>query len=173
MRSRDVITAINGPVDFIVNWLVRVAKLDAESAAEVKVAALSDLTRAVESVEKTRVLMADDRAVSVYVAGPMTGYEQYNFPAFNAVADNLRKQGYTVYNPADHGLVEGATWQDYLRFDVGNLVKCNHIFLLPGWSQSSGAQLELDLAKKLGIRVSYHLDAERPDDAGPNDIWLL
>lgn len=51
------------------------------------------------------------RANRVYVAGPMTGIADFNYPAFNAVADQQRTHGYEVENPADHGIVEGAQWQ--------------------------------------------------------------
>ncbi|CRM19804.1 hypothetical protein [Pseudomonas sp. 31 R 17] len=50
----------------------------------------------------------------VYVAGPMTGIEDFNYPAFNAVADQLRALGYEFENPADHGIVEGAQWAGYM-----------------------------------------------------------
>ena len=115
-----------------------------------------------QRVEKTRVLLPVDRAGSVYIAGPMTGLPEYNFPAFNAAAEELRATGATVYNPADHGLIDGAAWDDYLRFDIGNLVKCESIYLLPGWSKSKGARLEHKLARKLDLAVRFAPGAEQP-----------
>ena len=96
---------------------------------------------------------AASRVNTVYVAGPMTGYTDYNFPAFNKAADKLRAQRYTVFNPADHGVVEGATWEDYLRFDITKLIQCDSIYLLEGWENSKGAQLELLIAEKLDMRI--------------------
>lgn len=145
---------------------------DAETKANTDELKQEVLT-ALEGLEKTCVLLPTQRTNVVYIAGPMTGYEEYNFPAFNAVADNLRAQGYTVYNPADHGLIEGAGWADYLRFDLGNLVKCEAIFFLPGWSHSNGAQLEYDVAKRLGMKLSFHPKAEVPDECQASlDIQL-
>ncbi|WJJ55011.1 DUF4406 domain-containing protein [Xanthomonas phage RTH11] len=112
--------------------------------------------------EQTRVLLPVDRANTVYIAGPMTGLPEYNFPAFNAAAEELRATGATVYNPADHGLIDGAAWDDYLRFDIGNLVKCESIYLLPGWSNSKGARMEYKLARKLDIAVRFAPGAEQP-----------
>lgn len=98
---------------------------------------------------------AESRLNTVYVAGPMTGYIDLNFPAFNVVADMLRVEGYTVLNPADHGVIEGATWEDYLRFDITKLIQCDTIYLLEGWQDSKGAQLEYLIAERLGMRMIY------------------
>lgn len=37
----------------------------------------------------------------VYIAGPMTGLPEWNFPEFDRVAEELREQGHTVVNPCD------------------------------------------------------------------------
>ncbi len=101
------------------------------------------------------------REMRVYVAGPMTGLPDFNFPAFNAVAERLSSQGMHVENPAQHGHVEGASWADYLRYDLSRLVTCSVIHLLPGWSKSRGATLELYVAFTLGLEVQYAEGAER------------
>lgn len=54
------------------------------------------------------VPLARSRVGRVYLAGPMTGIADYNFPAFNAAAARLRAEGFDVVNPADHGVVDGA-----------------------------------------------------------------
>ncbi len=97
----------------------------------------------------------------VYVAGPMTGLPEFNFPAFNAVAEQLSARGMHVENPAQHGHVDGASWADYLRYDLSRLVTCSVIHLLPGWSQSRGATLELYVAFTLGLAIQYADGAER------------
>jgi len=93
------------------------------------------------------------RANRVYVAGPMTGITDFNYPAFNAVADQLRAMGYEVENPADHGIVEGAQWADYMAYDLTRLGLCGVIALLPGWENSKGAQLEVLIARHLGMTI--------------------
>ncbi|MFG9313326.1 DUF4406 domain-containing protein [Pseudomonas aeruginosa] len=70
------------------------------------------------------VQLSASRERRIYIAGPMTGYKDYNFPAFNAQAEALRGLGYHVENPADHGVVDGAEWQDYLRYDISRLSTC-------------------------------------------------
>nr|WP_277608895.1 DUF4406 domain-containing protein [Pseudomonas aeruginosa] len=106
------------------------------------------------------VQLSGSRERRIYVAGPMTGYKDFNFPAFNAQAEELRGLGYHVENPAEHGIVDGAEWQDYLRYDIGRLSTCEAIFLLPGWSKSKGAALEVHIAKALGMTFIHHADAE-------------
>lgn len=39
--------------------------------------------------------------MKVYVAGPMRGIPEFNFPAFNLAAKNLRADGHVVFNPAE------------------------------------------------------------------------
>lgn len=38
----------------------------------------------------------------VYLAGPMTGIECFNFPMFDTFADLYKKMDYEVFSPADH-----------------------------------------------------------------------
>lgn len=102
-----------------------------------------------------RVLLAHERPEMIYISGPMSGIKDYNFPAFMAEAERLRRQGLNVCNPADHGVVEGATWSDYLRYDLAQLMQCTRIHLLPGWENSKGAQFEVLVADKLGLEISY------------------
>lgn len=116
--------------------------------------------------ESEPVRLADSRRGRVYVAGPMTGLPDLNFPAFNAEAARLRAEGLTVINPAEHGIVEGAEWADYLRHDLAGLVSCERIHLLPGWSKSKGANLEVLVSLVLGGVVTLHKEAEAVDPAG-------
>lgn len=89
----------------------------------------------------------------LYVAGPMSGIEGHNFPAFNTAAAQLRDAGYEVENPADTGVVEGWSWADYLRYDLPLMLRCEGVALLTGWFHSKGARLEIDVAERLGMQV--------------------
>jgi len=106
-----------------------------------------------QSEWEPRVLLASERQARVYIAGPMTGLDYYNFPAFNAKEAELRAIGFEVENPTAHGIVEGATWADYMAYDLGRLALCNTIFMLPGWSKSKGATIERNLAAALGMTI--------------------
>lgn len=99
------------------------------------------------------VTLAATRANRVYLAGPMTGFEDFNFPAFNKMAAHLRAQGYVVENPAEHGVVDNADWADYMAYDLTRLGLCGQVAVLPGWENSKGARLEVHIARELGMTV--------------------
>jgi hypothetical protein len=103
-----------------------------------------------------------DRERRIYIAGPMTGLPEYNFPAFNAAAERLRGDGWHVENPAEHGHVAGAEWSDYLRWDLSRVVTVAAVYLLPGWPQSKGATLEVTVARALGLAIICAPGAEDP-----------
>lgn len=103
---------------------------------------------------------------TVYVAGPMTGLPDYNYPAFHAVAKRWRDAGWTVLNPAEHELPtpeqEAALSADeiralYMRKDIEWVMRSDAVALLPGWQSSKGAQTEVAVARVLNLPL---LDAE-------------
>lgn len=81
----------------------------------------------------------------------MTGLPELNFPAFHAEASRLRKLGYEVTNPAEINPDPLASWLDCMRADIAQLVYCDAIVFLPGWELSRGANIERDIAFKLGL----------------------
>ena len=110
----------------------------------------------------------------VYVAGPMSGIPQFNVPAFDAAAEDLRGRGYDVVSPAeiDHpetraaslaspdgspssGQVNGETWGDFLSRDIKLIVDhgIEAIFVLPDWQTSRGARLETFVAHLCDLPV--------------------
>ena len=42
---------------------------------------------------------------------------------------------------------------DHLRADIGDLLDCDAILMLPGWEDSAGATLEHSIAVALGLEV--------------------
>lgn len=111
------------------------------------------LDRGKQWADKPGLTLQAARANRVYVAGPMTGIGGLHYPAFNSVADQLRAQDYEVENPAEHGIVEGAQWADYMAYDLTRLGLCGVIALLPDWEKSQGAKLEVLIAESLGMTV--------------------
>lgn len=109
--------------------------------------------------------------MKVYVAGPMTGIPQFNYPAFVDLANALRQRGYDVVSPAelddpsdkaaalaspDGAMLQysegtGKTWGDFLARDVKLLADdgIEAVVVLPGWEQSRGARLETFVANAL------------------------
>ena len=95
---------------------------------------------------------------TLYVAGPMTGIQDFNYPAFNAAADTLRAAGYDVLNPVDaeqHNPTPGEpqSWDWYMRHALRMVLDAEGIALLDGWRASKGATLEVQVAQSLGLPV--------------------
>ena len=107
-----------------------------------------------------------------YLAGPMTGMPQYNFPAFDEAAAKLRSVGWEIISPAELDRKGGFDptekhTPEYLQVFVrtakarnkGMMARCNHIILLPGWDKSDGTKEELVWARELGMRVLLYVEA--------------
>lgn len=109
----------------------------------------------------------------VYVAGPMSGIKQFNFPAFDECARRLRERGHEVISPAELDSPEVRTlaiesddgspdlrlpsWGDMLARDVAIVAdRCTALALLPGWSSSRGARLEAYVAILCGHQIYYY-----------------
>jgi hypothetical protein len=73
----------------------------------------------------------------VFIAGPMSGHQDYNRAEFDAEASVLSDQGFTVLNPAI--LPDGLEHQQYLAITLAMLEQADSVFLLDGW-EKAGAQ---------------------------------
>ena len=95
---------------------------------------------------------------TIYVAGPMTGYPEFNYPAFRDAAATLARLGHIVLNPVDsenHNPTPGTpqSWQWYMRHAIRMVVGADGMALLDGWEKSKGARLEHSIATALGLDV--------------------
>lgn len=102
----------------------------------------------------------------LYIAGPMTGIPQFNYPAFIEAAAALRTEGWDITCPAElddadtkrkamasmdgslaDGDWNGDTWGDFLSRDVKLIADTvDGVALLHGWGDSRGACLEAFVA---------------------------
>ena len=57
-----------------------------------------------------------NREPTIYVAGPMRGFENFNYPAFDRCARVLLKQGWIVINPAELDREAGKPMSDPVAF---------------------------------------------------------
>lgn len=96
----------------------------------------------------------------LYVAGPMSGLPEFNFPAFNDAAAFFRANGWEVFNPAEKDSESGLDAEAYKTgdaelatskgfdfreaylWDIESVLKSNAIYMLKGWENSPGARGE-------------------------------
>lgn len=110
--------------------------------------------------------------MKIYLAGPMRGHYQFNFPAFHFYAKVLRDLGHEVFNPAEsdeehHGkdfakdnysgneaqaAQKGFSLREALCRDLEYITKhADVIALMPGHTKSKGARAERATAEALGL----------------------
>jgi hypothetical protein len=117
-----------------------------------------------------------DSDQTFYLAGPMSGYPDYNFDEFERWAEILRRDGLKIASPheIDHGETPetrgSLPYQDYIDAGMKLLESCGGIILIAGWPQSSGARAELSRAIDLGMPSYY---ACEPFGQGPEHMILL
>lgn len=108
---------------------------------------------------------------SIYIAGPMRGYPEFNFPAFFSAEWTLREIYETVHNPARRDIESGISvmgtkgdmselpesfsLREAMTWNCETICKCTHIYMLKNWEQSSGARAEHALAVCLGLTIVY------------------
>ena len=92
----------------------------------------------------------------IYICGPMTGYEDFNRQAFFNAERLILDAGHVPLNPAI--LPDGLSQAEYMAIDLSMLQVCDFIYVLRGEHESLGAQAEIALAKKLGIKMIFQDD---------------
>lgn len=98
-----------------------------------------------------------------YLSGPMSGYPEFNFPAFEEAAEELRET-YRLQVRSAHEVIHDdggkpgtLTWEEYIKADLDILLKCQNIILLQGWHKSQGARVELHTALSVGMGIYTYL----------------
>lgn len=111
--------------------------------------------------------------MNIYLAGPMRGIPEFNYPAFAAATKMLRANGHTVFSPAEKDIerlgtdvckgtsgdlaeieAKGFNLREALLDDLTYiLTKAEAIALLPGWKASKGVAAEVATAIAIGIQL--------------------
>ena len=109
---------------------------------------------------------------AVYLAGPMTGYPEFNFPAFKAAASDIDEMGVGAVYCTAFGTPpapeDALPWDEYLREALRLMLTCNAVVVLPGWRESKGARLEVYVALELGMPVVEYPDLRPVESIGIN-----
>ena len=89
---------------------------------------------------------------ATYLSGPMTNLPNENWPAFIYAEKYLKGK---IINPAKpHGKivkkpVKSFSWNDYMTEDIYGMIEGNKIVVLPGYTKSTGAIVEVLIGEKL------------------------
>jgi hypothetical protein len=94
---------------------------------------------------------------TVYISGPMSGLEAFNYPAFHAADLALQERGHATINPAATGPADAAKlnrqpdWHDYMVSAISRMRDATAICFLAGWRNSPGARIEAIVAEKMHL----------------------
>jgi hypothetical protein len=106
--------------------------------------------------------------LKVYIAGPMRGYPDWNFAAFDQAENLWRCAGWHPLSPAQtcralgYALTPGQDPTDsvdrehllhVMQTDIACIYAADALALLPGWEKSVGATVELSIAQFLNLPV--------------------
>jgi hypothetical protein len=94
----------------------------------------------------------------IYIAGPMTGYESFNYPAFEKMEKQLIDAFWckpdNILNPIR--IADGDTtkpYSFYIRESIKMIENATDVVFLDGWEKSKGAVLEYHIAKTMGLNM--------------------
>ena len=110
----------------------------------------------------------DRSKTRIFIAGPMRGYENYNFKKFDHIEEFLKQLGFDVVNPAR---ISRKFKESEVNSDIAVYNKmvdmqqdaertCNTILLLDGWQWSKGVKLEVKTASELGMQFLLESDID-------------
>lgn len=91
--------------------------------------------------------------MKIYIAGPITGVENYKEP-FDEAESLLREKGHNTMNPSI--LPEGFEHHEYMKICLSMVDVCDAVVLLPGWEGSKGANMECVHAFKNNKKIGFY-----------------
>ena len=109
-----------------------------------------------------------DKPKKIFISGPMTGIDNYNFPRFDLAEKQLAEAGIDCVNPAnvcrkykkETVLSNKAKFQEMIDEQQRLESECDAIVLLDGWHESKGVRLELKTALELGMDIYLEEDLD-------------
>ena len=97
--------------------------------------------------------------MKIYISGAITNNPNYK-EQFKAAEDRLKALGHMVINPATN---QGYTYKEYIDTGLFKLMHCEAIYLLKGYEHSTGATLEHDYARTVGLKVFIEEDESKEE----------
>lgn len=93
----------------------------------------------------------------VYISGKMSGRSVDEYTAhFNKAEAMLKEDGFKVMNPARWGwFLRHLPYRFALAFDLFMMCFCYRVYMLEGWVESNGANVEHKFAWATGMIITY------------------
>lgn len=101
--------------------------------------------------------------MKLYLAGPMTGWPNFNYDMFRVESRRLEEAGYEVESPLQEGdeeIQHSVSYEYFLRRGFQQLLDCDGLAYMEPVGLSKGATRELTLAQWIKI------------PAYPVSVWL-
>ena len=128
----------------------------------------------------------------IYIAGPMRGLPNFNFPAFFAAEKALLDESpYAfVFNPArrdeetygrDISNSPTGSFADIPQFSLRDALQADtswicryaeRVHMLQGWERSKGAIAERALAEALGLKITYEVQGDIPYTVAEQEAYF-
>lgn len=98
----------------------------------------------------------------IYISGKISGLPlddvKVRFAAAKAFLDEI---GFEAMNPMEKGLPDELSWEQHMVKDIELLFSCDAIYMMDNWTESKGAQIEYDIANRLGKDVWFESNVRR------------
>jgi len=101
----------------------------------------------------------------IYIAGKVTGEEKLKCIAkFDTAKKEVEALGFEAINPLEVVGTWEIEWQPAMKLCIKALMDCDAIYHLPCVKFSKGAQIELQIARSLGIPTLYDIESLKTID---------
>lgn len=88
----------------------------------------------------------------VYISGSISNDPNY-LEHFNKAENFLKSKGNKVFNPCCIPVI--FSYDEFMKIDLAALECCDAIYMLKGWQESKGANIEFKRAQELGLIIGF------------------
>jgi hypothetical protein len=109
----------------------------------------------------------DNKRKIVFISSPYSnpdiGIREENFALVSQYVAELNSKGIVALSPITYGHTllnfkeMPGDWEFWKEFCITFLEKCEEmiVYKIPGWNKSRGVKEEIEIAKELGLKITY------------------